>query len=261
MVNAGAIATTALIKGNGYDERFTRILQLFERFTGRPLSVDEAVFQSERATGHRNRAIAYLELNAGMLDEPIDEHLDLYFRQCSILVTARDLAVMAATLANNGVNPITGERAIGSEQVTSILSVMGSCGMYDFSGEWIYRVGLPAKSGVGGGIIAVMPGQFGVGTFSPRLDERGNSVRGIRVCEELSNRFRLHLFETHATAGSIVRRTYTGAAASSKRNRRASEQAIIDRSATKIVIYELQGDLYFATMEQLVRRIQQTCHS
>ena len=256
MVNAGAIATTALIKGNGYEERFTRILQLFERFTGRPLSVDEAVFQSERATGHRNRAIAYLELNAGMLDQPIDEHLDLYFRQCSILVTARDLAVMAATLANNGVNPITGERAIGAEQVTSILSVMGSCGMYDFSGEWIYRVGLPAKSGVGGGIIAVLPGQFGVGTFSPRLDERGNSVRGIRVCEELSNRFRLHLFETHVTAGSIVRRTYTGAAASSKRNRRASEQAILDRYTAKIVIYELQGDLYFATMEQLVRRIQ-----
>jgi glutaminase len=256
MVNAGAIATTALIKGNGYEERFARILQLFERFTGRPLSVDEAVFQSERATGHRNRAIAYLELNAGMLDQPIDEHLDLYFRQCSILVTARDLAVMAATLANNGVNPITGERAIGAEQVTSILSVMGSCGMYDFSGEWIYRIGLPAKSGVGGGIIAVLPGQFGVGTFSPRLDERGNSVRGIRVCEELSNRFRLHLFETHVTAGSIVRRTYTGAAASSKRNRRASEQAIIDRYTAKIVVYELQGDLYFATMEQLVRRIQ-----
>lgn len=257
MVNAGAIATTALIQGNGYDERFSRILQMFERFAGRALSVDEAVFQSERETGNRNRAIAYLELNAGMIDEPLEEHLDLYFRQCSILVTARDLAVMAATLANNGVNPITGERAIDAEQVTSILSVMGSCGMYDFSGEWIYRVGLPAKSGVGGGITAVMPGQFGIGTFSPRLDEQGNSVRGIRVCEEFAERFQLHLFRTHVIAGSVVRRTYTGSTISSKRSRRALERAVLERNGSKTIVYELQGDLYFATIEQLVRRIQE----
>lgn len=256
MVNAGAIATTALIKGNGYAERFSRILQMFERFVGRSLSIDEAVFESERATGNRNRAIAYLELNAGMIDEPLNEHLDLYFRQCSILVTARDLAIMSATLANNGVNPITGEIALGAEQVTSVLSVMGSCGMYNFSGEWIYRIGLPAKSGVGGGIIATMPGQLGIGTFSPRLDERGNSVRGIKVCEEISERFRLHLFNTNVTSSSVVRLTYNGAAASSKRNRRASAQAILDHQANKILVYELQGDLYFATMEQLIRRIQ-----
>ena len=165
MVNAGAIATTSLIKGASTEERFARILDMFSRYAGRKLSVDEAVFQSERATGHRNRAIAYLQLNSGMIEEPVTEHLDLYFRQCSILVGARDLAMMAATLANNGVNPATGEIAIAPEHVKTVLSVMASCGMYDYSGEWVYRVGLPAKSGVGGGIIAILPGQFGFGVF------------------------------------------------------------------------------------------------
>lgn len=256
MVNAGAIATTALIKGRGHEVRFARIIGLMERFAGRPLDVDEAVYRSERATGHRNRAIAYLELNAGMIEEPIDEHLDLYFRQCSILVTARDLAIMAATLANNGVNPVTGVQAIAGEHVSAILSVMGSCGMYDFSGEWLYRVGLPAKSGVGGGIIATLPGQFGIGTFSPRLDPRGNSLRGIRVCEEFSDRFRLHMFEAHPTSESVVRRCYTRETVASKRIRRASEQALLERNGSAIRVYELQDDLYFATMEQLVRRIE-----
>ncbi len=197
MVNAGAIATTALIKGNGPEERFARILGMFSRYAGRQLTIDESVFQSERATGHRNRAIAYLQLNSGMIEEPVSEHLDLYFRQCSILVSARDLSMMAATLANNGVNPLTGERAIAAEHVKTVLSVMASCGMYDYSGEWVYRVGLPAKSGVGGGIVAVLPGQFGFGVFSPLLDDHGNSHRGIEVCKELSQKFYLHVYDTH----------------------------------------------------------------
>ncbi|ACK70078.1 cyclic nucleotide-binding protein [Gloeothece citriformis PCC 7424] len=258
MVNAGAIATTALIKGDGYHQRFNRILTMFEGFAGRTLTVDEAVFESERATGHRNRAIAYLELNAGMIDDPIDEHLDLYFRQCSILVTARDLAVMAATLANNGINPITKEQAIDSQIVTSILSVMTSCGMYDFSGEWLYRIGLPAKSGVGGGIIAVLPGQFGIGTFSPLLDARGNSVRGIRVCEDLSERFKFHVFNSHPIAETCITRHYTGAMVSSKRQRRAAERMILEQEGSQILVYELKGDLYFATMEKLARQLQQS---
>lgn len=256
MVNAGAIATTALIEGQGFNERFPRILRLFRDFAGRDLSVDEAVFQSERDTGHRNRAIAHLELSTGMIDEPIAEHLDLYFRQCSISVTARDLAIMAVTLANNGINPITHQKAIESEQVSSILSVMTSCGMYNFSGEWLYRIGLPAKSGVGGGILAVLPGQFGIGTFSPPLDNRGNSVRGIRVCEELSEHYKLHLFDSHAIAESFVYRTYTGTAVSSKRQRRLFERDILDREGDRIVVCELQGDLYFATMEKLGRCLQ-----
>lgn len=256
MVNAGAIATTALIKGDGYEERFQRILGLFERFTGRSLTVDEAVFQSEKATGHRNRAIAYLELNAGMLEGNLDEHLDLYFRQCSILVTAKDLAVMAATLANNGINPITKEQAVKPEEVRAILSVMASCGMYDFSGEWLYRIGLPAKSGVGGGIISVLPGQFGIGTFSPPLDARGNSVRGIKVCEELSQRFKFHLFDTHPISQSCISRTYTGAIVSSKRQRRVFQREFLDQEGEKIVVYELKGDLYFTTLEKLIRQLQ-----
>ncbi|MGK7944274.1 MAG: glutaminase A [Microcystaceae cyanobacterium] len=256
MVNAGAIVTTSLVKGNGYQERFSRILNLFERLTGRELSVDEAVYQSEKSTGHRNRAIAYLELNSGMINEPVDEHLDLYFRQCSILVTAKDLAVMAATLANNGINPLTQSQVISNEQVSSVLSVMASCGMYDFSGEWIYRVGLPAKSGVGGGIVAVLPGQLGIGVFSPRLDVQGNSVRGIRVCETLSSRFHLHIFDTHTLSQGFIRRQYTAAEVSSKMQRLRQEQEILQQQGQQIQVYELQGDLYFATMEQLMRKCQ-----
>jgi glutaminase len=255
MVNAGAIATTALIRGNGFEDRFKRILDMFSRYAGRQLTVDESVFESERATGHRNRAIAYLQLNSGMIEEPVSEHLDLYFRQCAILVSARDLAMMAATLANNGVNPVTKERAIGPEHVKTVLSVMASCGMYDYSGEWVYRVGLPAKSGVGGGIIAVLPGQFGVGTFSPLLDDHGNSHRGIEVCKELSQRFHLHVYDMHFVADNIVRRSYRGGGVTSKRLRGARERKVLDSHGHQIIAYELQGGLYFATAEQLVRRI------
>ena len=255
MVNAGAIATTALIRGNGYAERFARIIDMFSRYAGRPLTVDESVFESERATGHRNRAIAYLQLNSGMIEEPVMEHLDLYFRQCAILVSARDLSMMAATLANNGVNPLTGQRAIAAEHVKTVLSVMASCGMYDYSGEWVYRVGLPAKSGVGGGIIAVLPGQFGFGTFSPLLDEHGNSHRGIEACKELSQRFHLHVYDMHFVADNIVRRHYRGGSVTSKRLRGARERKVIEYGGHRILIYELQGGLYFATAEQLLRRI------
>lgn len=255
MVNAGAIATTAMVRGASLEDRWSRIITLFERFAGRRLAVDEAVYRSEKETGHRNRAIAYLELNAGMIEEPADGHLDLYFRQCSILVDARDLAVMAATLANNGINPRTGERALAASHVRSVLSVMHSCGMYDFSGEWGFRIGMPAKSGVGGGIIAVLPGQFGIGTFSPRLDAQGNSMRGIRVCEALSEYFNLHVFDSHPAANSAVRRTYSGATVRSKRLRRAHERVILARMGCCVQVYELQGDLFFASLEQVCRQI------
>ena len=194
MVNAGAIATADLIKGNGATERLKRMLDMFRRYTGRELDINVPVFLSEKATGNRNRAIAYLMLNFGMVTERIDETLDLYFQQCSIMVNGRDLAMMSATLANGGVNPITGERAIDERYVQDVISVMLSCGMYDYSGEWTYRVGIPAKSGVGGGITAVVPQKLGIGTFSPPLDAKGNSVRGIKVCEDLSRDFGLHLF-------------------------------------------------------------------
>ncbi|MDP5017942.1 MAG: glutaminase A [Dolichospermum sp.] len=195
MVNAGAIATTSLIKGNGATERLNRLLEMYRRYIGRDIFVDISVFTSERSTGHRNRANAHLMLNFGMIDQNIEESLDLYFQQCSAMVNCRDLAVMAATLANKGINPITKEQAVDTHYIKDILSVMYTCGMYNFAGEWAYKVGIPAKSGVSGGIIAVVPGQMGIGVFSPLLDPRGNSVRGVKVCEELSQRLGLHLFD------------------------------------------------------------------
>jgi glutaminase len=255
MVNAGAIATAALIRGDGFAPRLERIIAMLSRFAGRRLEIDHAVFSSEQATGHRNRAIAFLQLNSGMIDEPVTEHLDLYFNQCSVLVTARDLAVMAATLANHGVNPLTGARALDSVHVKSVLSVMASCGMYDASGEWLFRVGLPAKRGVSGGIMAVLPGQFGLGVFSPPLDVQGNSCRGIKVCEEFSRRFNLHLLDPMVSATAVLRRSYRGGAVQSKRLRRAWQRSVIDRTGGAIVVYQIQGDLYFASVEQLLRQV------
>jgi glutaminase len=204
MVNAGAIAAAGLVPGAGPAERLNHVLAMFRRFAGRELAVDMAVFTSERATGNRNRAMAYLMRNFEMMDDPIEESLDLYFKQCSILVTCRDLALMAATLANKGVQPLSGERALAIEYVRDVLSLMYTCGMYDFAGEWAYKVGLPAKSGVGGGILAVVPGRAGIGVFSPPLDERGNSVRGIRICEELTERFGLHVFDCREPDGGFT---------------------------------------------------------
>lgn len=198
-VNAGAIATTNLIKGGDPTARLNRVLDLFGKYFGRKVQVDMSVFMSERTSGHRNRAIAYLMLNFGMIDDNVDQILDLYFQQCSILGNCRDLAVMAATLANNGVNPITKEIVLDPAYLRDILTVMYTCGMYDFAGQWGYSVGLPAKSGVAGSILAVVPNQLGIAVYSPRLDERGNSVRGIRVCQDLSQEFGMHMFDSVLT--------------------------------------------------------------
>ena len=194
MVNAGAIATADLIQGNNGTERLKRLLSMFKRYTGREHDINVPVFLSEKATGYRNRAMAYLMRNFGMVSDKIDETLDLYFQQCSLMVNARDLAMLSATLANGGVNPVTKEQALDERYVQDVVSVMLTCGMYDGSGEWAYRVGMPAKSGVGGGITAVAPRKLGIGTFSPLLDVKGNSLRGIKVCEALSRDFGLHLF-------------------------------------------------------------------
>jgi glutaminase len=196
MVNAGAIATTDLVKGADYPERVGRLLEMFARYVGKDVFIDNKVFMSERVTGHRNRAIGHLMRNFDMVEDRFEESLELYFQQCSILVTCHDLAVIGATLANGGVNPVTGVRALESQYVKYLLSVMLSCGMYDYAGEWAFRVGLPAKSGVAGGIVAVVPGRLGIGIFSPRLDAKGNSVRGVQVCAELSRIFGLHAFES-----------------------------------------------------------------
>lgn len=194
MVNTGAIATTSLIEGAGPGHRLKRILEMYHRYIGRRVFVDTPILVSEQNNGDRNWAISYLLRNFGMISGDISQTLSLYLQQCSVIINCRDLALMGATLANNGVNPVTKERAINSGYVKDILSVMHTCGMYDFAGEWVYKVGFPAKSGVGGGIIGVVPNQMGIAVFSPPLDSRGNSVRGIKVCEELSKYLGLHIF-------------------------------------------------------------------
>jgi glutaminase len=195
MINAGAIATTSLINGTDPTDKLNRLLTMFERYIGKEVFMDMATFMSERSTGHRNRAMAHLMLNFGMIDRDIETALDLYFQQCSVMVTCHDLAVMAATLANQGKQPITQVQAVDQEYIRDILSVMYTCGMYNRAGEWAYRVGIPAKSGVSGGIIAVVPGQAGIATFSPPIDQNGNSVRGLQVFEALSQKYGLHLFD------------------------------------------------------------------
>jgi glutaminase len=195
MINAGAITVTALLHARYGKETFDLILERLSRAAGRQLSMDQAVFESERRTGHRNRAIAHLLLNFGMVHAQAEEALDVYFRQCAILVTCRDLGIVAATLANMGQNPLTGVGVFDVASVRSVLAIMFTCGMYDYSGEWAYRVGVPAKSGVSGGVMAVVNRQLGIATFSPRLDARGNSYRGIEVCSDLAARFGLHAFD------------------------------------------------------------------
>src|SRR5262245_34571898 len=183
-----------------------------------------AVYRSEHATGHRNRAIANMMLNTSMLERDPNEVLDLYFRQCSVKVTARDLAIMAATLANHGRNPITGEIVYGAQSVRDVLTVMNSCGMYNYAGQWSYEVGMPAKSGVSGCILAVIPGQIGIGVYSPSIDALGNSVRGIRVCEEISKEFDLHVFNNRTNVCNAIRREYRGDAVRSNRLRMPAER-------------------------------------
>jgi glutaminase len=258
MINAGAIAVASLIGGHTPAARLERLLAAFSAYAGRPLGVDEAVFASERDTGHRNRAIGHLLRNAGILDGDPEPALELYFRQCSVQVDCRDLALMAATLAGGGVNPVSGERAVAAAVVPSILSVMATCGIYDFSGEWVYRVGLPAKSGVGGGILAVLPGQLGIAVYSPRLDARGNSVRGVAVCAALSAELGLHFLRPPRPALATVRARYTLAEVRSRRRRPPAEAALLAEHGRGVQVLELQGDLRFATLEPVLREVAAT---
>ena len=195
MINSGAITVSALLHSIHGHRTFDHLLERFSSIAGRQLHIDEAVYESEKRTGHRNRAIAHLLLNFGVVHEQIEAALDVYFRQCSILVTARDLAMMGATLSNMGRNPLTSESAFSIRHVKDILSIMFTCGMYDYSGQWAYRVGVPAKSGVSGGVLAVVNRQIGIATYSPRLDPCGNSCRGIEVCSDLASRLGLHVFD------------------------------------------------------------------
>jgi glutaminase len=255
MINAGAIAAAGLIAGKSPSTRLRRMLEMFSLYAGKDVVLDEAVYRSESETGHRNRAIGHMLRNFNILNEPPDPVVDLYFKQCSVSVTCRDLAVMAATLANRGTNPLTGRSAIRGEYVESVLSVMGSCGMYDYAGEWLYRVGMPAKSGVAGGVIAVLPGQLGIGVFSPLLDTHGNSVRGLRVCDDISRYFDLHLFNTPHASKSVMRLKFTAAEVNSCRVRTMEEARILRVHGSSIHVYQLQGNLMLSTAEVIVHEV------
>jgi glutaminase len=205
MINTGAITVTALLHRRYGDRATAHILNRFSAMAGRPLSIDDDVYESERRTGHRNRAIAHLLLNFGLVHEEAEAALDVYFKQCAILVTCRDLATMAATLSNMGRNPLTGVHAfLDIASIKNVLSVMFTCGMYDYSGQWAYRVGVPAKSGVSGGVMAVVNRQLGIASYSPKLDTHGNSCRGIEVCTDMASRLGLHVFDCLNVGSSFL---------------------------------------------------------
>lgn len=252
MINAGAIAATGMIKARDLKQRFGIILDRFGEFAGRPLTLDEAVYRSESETGWRNRAIANLLRNFNIIEGEVDPVLEAYFMQCSIKVDSQALSVMGATLANGGINPRTGQRVLSQLAVEKVSSVMSTCGMYDYSGNWAYEVGIPAKSGVGGGIIGVLPGQLSVAVFSPLLDENYNSVRGIATFRELSKSFGLHLFNRPSLTNYVIRRSYTLAEFQSSRFRPREVHEVLLREGHRVRIYELQGDLYFGAIERLI---------
>lgn len=193
MVNAGALVTTSLAPGDTPQERWRTIREGLSAFAGRPLEVDEEVRRSEAGTNQRNQAIARLMESYGRIEDPLDA-VEVYTRQCSLLVTAHDLAVMGATLADGGVNPVTGDQVVSAEVCRDTLALLATAGMYEQSGEWLFQIGLPGKSGVSGGIVTVAPGKGGIGVFSPRLDSAGNSVRGQRATRHLSRALGLNVF-------------------------------------------------------------------
>jgi glutaminase len=186
LVNAGAITTTSMVAGASASDVWQRIADTYNAFAGRNLRVLEDVYQSEAATNQRNRAIGQLMYAYGHIHDNPDQATDIYTRQCSVGVNAKDLAMMAATLANGGVNPVTGKRVVSTQHIPELLAVMSTAGLYDDSGQWLFKTGLPAKSGVGGGLIAVSPGNWGIAVVSPPLDEAGNSVRAQRAIADIS---------------------------------------------------------------------------
>lgn len=204
MINAGAIAIASLIKRSPVEAGVQAFIDKMSQAAGRGLRIDWDVMRSETLTGNRNRAIGYLLRNFGIIDEEVNEALHQYFAQCSMLVTCQDMAMIAATLANMGANPVTGDRVFDFQYIKYVLTVMFTCGLYDYAGGWAYEVGLPAKSGVGGGIFGVVNRQLGVSVYSPKLDAQGNSVRGILACKELAGHFGLHAFEFTNVGSSFM---------------------------------------------------------
>jgi glutaminase len=235
MINAGALVVHTMM--GGAEGRFERILAGLSSFAGRELDVDEAAYRSEVETAFRNYAIANMLRGHGTIVEDPEDVVAGYTRQCSVRVTTRDLALMAATLANGGVHPVTQEQVVGEDVVRQVLSVMLSSGMYDAAGDWISTVGFPAKSGVSGGIMGALPGQLGIAAVSPPLDEHGHSVRAVEACRRLSSNMGLHMMDAPQPARTAIRRTHTV--------RRADGE--------RASVYTLHGSVQFAAAERLVR--------
>ena len=252
MINVGAIATVSLVADNGAEgSRFERVLEAVSLYAGRELTVDESVYRSERVTGHRNRAIAHLLRAGDVVHDEVEETVDTYFRQCAVQLDCRDLALVGATLANGGVNPVTGRQALDGSLVRHVLSVMTTCGMYDGAGEWLFTVGLPAKSGVSGAVLAVLPGRLGIAVFSPRLDRRGNSVRGVLACSAIARDFDVHLLDGGRPAVEPIRRAYTLADVPSNRARTPDERRALDRLGEACRVVEVQGELELSAYERV----------
>lgn len=257
MINAGALTACALIEGAGPDEQFKRVRAAYSAYAGRELLYDDRLLRAQIRQGDRNRAIGYLLREFGTIQGEPEDALEVYLRQCSLLVDCRDLALMAATLANAGVQPNSGDRVLTIDAVDRVLSVMTTCGMYDGAGDWAADVGLPAKSGVGGGIIAVLPGQLAVAVYSPRLDEHGNSVRGVAACRQLSRELQLHFLHVPRGARSAVESVRDLTIAPSLRERPAADLEILRDYGHRAQIVELHGDLLFAGAEAVVRQAEE----
>lgn len=255
MINAGALVAAALVAGDTPTEQVQRIAATLSDYAGHELTLDEDVFRSELEVGHRNRAIAHMLREFGVIDgDPHIAHA-IYLRACSVNVTCRDLSLMGATWANGGTNPVTGKAVLSVEFTERVLSVMATCGMYDAAGSWLAEVGMPAKSGVGGGILAVLPGQLAIAAFSPRLDAHGNSIRAVRACRRLSNDLELHAFHVERGARSAIRASHGLLEVPSARRRPESDRAILEEHGGNARVYELHGDLLFAGAESVVREM------
>jgi len=195
MINAGAIATTSMIKGNNAEEKIMRILDLAKKLSHNPnIKINEDVYWSEKTTGDRNRSLAYFMKGYNVINGVVEDVLDIYFKQCSIEVNCRDIANIGCVLANDGISMKTGERIVSKHICRIVKTIMSTCGLYDASGEFAVHIGIPAKSGVGGGILASVPNKMGIGVYGPALDEKGNSIAGIQILRELSEKLDLNIY-------------------------------------------------------------------
>jgi len=238
MINSGAITTHSLIPYKRTVSRAEQLRHFLSSLAGRELSFDNEVYTSEKKTAFRNRSLGYMLRTVGVLEEDPESIVNGYIKQCAIKVTVKDLAMITGVLANGGIQPQTGKKLLDRSVVRQVLSVMLTCGMYDAAGDWLTTVGIPAKSGVSGGIIGILPGQVGIAAFSPRIDEHGHSARGVQAFERLSREMGMHPMEGTPSAQPILQNRY------------------ITGKKNQVVVYELRGVLQFTESEMLLRILQ-----